>query len=126
MSYFRVIPRDLFNEGNLLKCLGRLYLNLEIANYPFIGLEHDGQAFQIEQSDEDGSLCAVNVRLRIYDRLYLLRRPLNSREPWPLYLSDPDREIAVFNQDGRFADEMVNFLESGTGIPKNFSAKEQR
>ena len=29
MTYRRVIPRDLFNEGNLLKCLGKLYVQAE-------------------------------------------------------------------------------------------------
>ena len=28
MSYARVIPRDLFNEANLLKCLGKVALIL--------------------------------------------------------------------------------------------------
>ncbi len=28
--YARVIPRDLFNEANLLKCFGNLYLRLEV------------------------------------------------------------------------------------------------
>lgn len=29
MTYLRVIPRDLFNEAKLLKCLGKLYLEAE-------------------------------------------------------------------------------------------------
>jgi hypothetical protein len=29
MGYTRVIPRDLFNEANLLKCIGGLYIALE-------------------------------------------------------------------------------------------------
>ena len=44
--YNRVIPRDLFNEANLLKCMGQLYLCLEAANLKYVYLEHDGDAFQ--------------------------------------------------------------------------------
>ena len=29
MTYTRVIPRDLFNEGDLLKCYGRLWILLD-------------------------------------------------------------------------------------------------
>lgn len=109
MSYFRVIPRDLFNEGNLLKCLGRLYLNLETLNFPSVELEHDGEPFQIEQS-EDGSLFVLNVQLCVKDRVYLPWRPLNSREAWPLYVTHEEQDIAVFDQDGTFTQEMLNFL----------------
>lgn len=34
MSYFRVIPRDLFNEASLLKCYGRLAILLDDMRSP--------------------------------------------------------------------------------------------
>jgi hypothetical protein len=34
VSYFRVIPRDLFNEASLLKCYGRLAILLDDMRSP--------------------------------------------------------------------------------------------
>lgn len=112
MTYLRVIPRDLFNEANLLKCYGQLYLNLER-----LGLEdclvhkNAGDLFHVVQFEGDGSISLANVTLVINHITYALSRPLNSREPYPLYLVPPqDDEIPVFNQDGTFTHEMHQFL----------------
>jgi hypothetical protein len=106
MTYRRVIPRDLFNEANLLKCLGQLYLLTE--RYPNVTLElvNPTRHFCVEQFPGDGSLFAGNVMLLIKKERYPLSRPLNSREPWPLYATTPDdEEVAVFNDDGTLTDE---------------------
>lgn len=106
MSYQRVIPRDLFNEGNLLKCLGRVYLNLEVLGRESM-LTHDGEEFSIDQ-DENGSLIVTNVMLMRDGQEFAFRRPLNSREPWPLYLvNSDDDEISVFDESGEFTEEMT-------------------
>lgn len=113
MAYIRIIPRDLFNEGNLLKCYGRLYLNLETANAPGVWLEHEfGDAFEIDQDQDDGSITIVNVKLQVRGQYYALRRPLNSREAWPLYLMAGDTEIAVFDEHGDFTPQMRAFLHA--------------
>lgn len=102
MTYRRVIPRDLFNEANLLKCLGALWIALE--NADGVRFDHDDRPFLIHQDEADGSTYVVNVRLIIAGRPFDHRRPLNSREPWPLYVrpvGDPDAEdIAVFDEAG--------------------------
>lgn len=82
MNYARVIPRDLFNEANLLKCYGRLALEVD--------LEHDGGAFDIQQDPASGALHVANVRLVVRGREVPLFRPLNSREPWPLWATTED------------------------------------
>lgn len=109
MSYQRVIPRDLFNEGNLLKCYGQLYLNLEK-----MGMEeclvHTKNEFRVNQMEGDGSLTIMNVWLKVRGVNYYPNRPLNSRLPYPLYLYDEDGEIEVFNDDGSFTQEMIDFL----------------
>lgn len=112
MSYLRVIPRDLFNEANLLKCYGQIYLNLEKLGLPDVGLEHDGSAFEIEQDPGDGSLTVANVPLNVRGEFFYPYRPINSRYPWPLYV-DPEAgaEIAMFNDDGSFSDDMIYFLK---------------
>lgn len=106
--YRRVIPRDLFNEGNLLKCYGRLAILLgEIPAWghrAVLGPE-DVEAFEIVQNPGDGSLTVANLRFEIGGEPYRLSRPLNARDPWPLYATGPDdEETAVFSPDGHFTD----------------------
>ncbi len=46
----------------------------------------------------------------IAGRSYQLSRPLNSRQSWPLWMSDPDNldfeSIEVFNEDGNLSPAM--------------------
>lgn len=121
MSYNRVIPRDLFNEANLLKCHGQIYLNLERLNVQAElvddGSLHNGSHFRVHQ-DDDGNLELLNVYLLAHGRRWHVRRPLNARRPFPLYLQpaddDDSDEIDVFNDDGSFTAEMLAFLKSPT------------
>ena len=119
MSYIRVIPRDLFNEGNLLKCYGQIYINLERmradAELVEDGSLENGQPFRIVQ-DLDGNLTVLNVYLRVRGARMPLRRPLNARSPYPLYMlyqnADGDEdELAVFEDDGKFSADMLEFLK---------------
>ena len=111
MTYKRVIPRDLFNEANLLKCYGRLFINLETACLSGVELDHDGRAFDVQQDPSSGGLFVSNVVLKVAGKPCRLHRPLNSREPWPLYLTDDaDEEFAVFNEDGTFTEEFVQHV----------------
>ena len=44
-----------------------------------------------------------------------LSRPLNARSPFPLYMIlEDDEEIQVFNDDGSFTEEMLEFLRKET------------
>lgn len=110
-NYQRVIPRDLFNEGNLLKCLGRVYINLEKLAMES-ALKHDGEAFEISQDQDSGALIVLNVTLRLGKEEYTFYRPLNSRYAWPLKLRlSDDEEIDVFNEDsGEFSTDMLRTL----------------
>lgn len=115
MSYLRVIPRDLFNEANLLKCYGQLYLNLERLNLPNVEIQHDGESFDVQQDPESGDLFLSNVRLVVNDQPCRLSRPLNSRAPWPLLLLTESNgvvedEVHVFSDDGAFSLEMHSFI----------------
>jgi hypothetical protein len=108
MSYLRVIPRDLFNEANLLKCYGRLYILTEgnrIAHFSTDCLD----VFEVDQREEDGYTFIRDLEFIIGEHHYRLVRPLNSREGWPLYaeqIGNPDFEqVAVFNKDGKLSAE---------------------
>lgn len=122
MSYVRVIPRDLFNEGNLLKCYGALWIALDNRRDHFAELGNDdleplpGAAFDIEQSQDDGSLTISNVGFTIRGVRYRLYRPLNSREPWPLWCEHPDTfdTIEVFTDDGELSPDFVAWIEGRT------------
>jgi len=108
--YKRVIPRDLFNEASLLKCYGRIFINLETAGLSGIELEHDGTAFDVRQDFGSGDIYLANVELTVRGKPYRLRRPLNSRDGWPLFLIEDNEEyISVFAGDGSFSPEMINF-----------------
>lgn len=112
MTYKRVIPRDLFNEASLLKCLGRLYILTD--GRDTIELTHRGGRFDIEQSEDDGSISCPGVMIVIGGRLFTHRRPLNSREPWPLYVrpayDDESDDIAVFDDNGDLTPEFKGLL----------------
>lgn len=113
MAYNRVIPRDLFNEANLLKCYGQIYLNLEKLNLPHVTFEHDGDEFNIIQNEDDGSLTIGNIELRVNGKIWRLHRPLNSRYSWPLYAMVGDLEVEVFDDGGQFSHEMLMLLAKG-------------
>lgn len=119
MSYQRVIPRDLFNEANLLKCYGQVCLNLERLNLPHVELtQSDDGSFEVYQDPDSGALTLDNVGLHAHGKGWKLTRPLNARAPYPLYvesISDPDFDpVDVFNDDGTFSASMLHFLGTGT------------
>lgn len=111
--YMRVLPRDAFNEANLLKCYGQLYLQLEFHDIPGVELVHfaEDEPFRVYQNPGDGSLMLDNVQLLVRADRQVLFRPLNSREPYPLYCITRDDCIAVFNDDGTLTIAMLDFLK---------------
>jgi len=117
MTYRRVIPRDLFNEANLLKCYARIYINLETAGLHGVELQHDGLAFVVEQDPSNGAMFVSNVKLTASGPAgrteHKLQRPLNSRDAWPLMLvDDQDEETPVFTADGSFSEDFIDAMKA--------------
>jgi hypothetical protein len=114
MTYLRVLPRDLFNEASLLKCLGRVWILLDDRRDHSAELAHGCEAFDVEQDEADGSISVANIAFYVRGVPYRLSRPLNSREAWPLYAScddDPDfDEISVFDDAGNFSAAMLALI----------------
>lgn len=118
VSYRRVIPRDLFNEANLLKCLGRVALLIEDGKAPDgMKLDHTNSScsFEIDQSPGSGDLCCVNLILVTKKQgRVLIWRGLNSRDEWPIFVcTADDDEIGVFDDAGNFTEEFLAW-EKGT------------
>src|SRR5690348_1131275 len=117
MTYTRVIPRDLFNEANLLKCLGRLWILLDETrgHVAKLGEEEQmpGVGFDIWQDDASGQIYCSNVPFTVRGQRFDLMRPLNSRNQWPLYMIDPmgeHEEISVFTEDGWLTSDFSKFI----------------
>lgn len=113
-EYRRVIPRDLFNEANLLKCYGQLWLCLEKLNLADVSLDRDvdGDPFEVWQDEDSGATCILNIYLYVRGEVIALHRPLNSREPFPLYATTGEGdEVAVFAADGTLSADMLALLK---------------
>lgn len=113
MPYTRVLPRDLFNEANLLKCVGALWIAVE--GKAGIAFEQEEvSTFAIDQDPADGSLTILNVTLMIRGTRYNFSRPLNSRDAFPLYvrpaLDDDADETQVFTSDGKLHPDMLALI----------------
>jgi hypothetical protein len=127
MSYDRVIPRDLFNEAKLLKCLGQLSLlihdGLSIDPTWALVLTHNAEhspGFRIVQDSSDGSIYCSNLVLTARGQVIRLYSPLNSKRPYPLQFFGHRRDGSayptvdgdVFDDDGTLSSEFRSFLEA--------------
>ena len=111
----RVIPRDLFNDANLLKCYGQLYLELERLAYTHVELVNadewiDTSAFDIGQTC-DGETYLLNVVLYVRGEPQHLYRPMNSRDNYPLYMRTRDDDVSVFDEAGKLTQKFVAYLK---------------
>lgn len=112
--YERVLPRDLFNEANLLKCLGRLFLLCDDAPKDCTLVHtYSDRPFHVSQDDATGAITCVNIYMYIGDERILFWRPLNSREPWPLYIEYDDECISVFDDNGNLTPEFKEVIKYG-------------
>ena len=115
MSYHRVIPRDLFNEAKLLKCLGRLII-LRGEQGLRLRFRHRSprKGFQICMSDS-GDLFCRNLIVGVarwggVERVEI-SLPSNSRSPWPLEFIDSSGGVdSVFKDDGSLSTEFIDFI----------------
>lgn len=108
--YTRVIPRDLFNESKLLKCLGQLALHIHHGVIE-IEIQQDGP-FVIDQRRSDGGLyVSRGLYFLLNGRVLDLYTAYNSKESYPLLCMMKDEEISVLNEDGSLSDEFVKYVK---------------
>jgi len=108
MTYQRVIPRDLFNEAKLLKCIGRLTCDLHDNKLKGLTWEHDSEDFKIDQT-VDGDIYIAN--LRFFDDqgdAVEFFTQLNSKENWPLFMIYKEDTYYCYNKKGKW---MPHFFE---------------
>ena len=108
-NYTRVIPRDLFNEAKLLKCIGRLCLLIHDNNTPVkMSFEETGEPFNIGMSD-CGSLMIVNLEVCIKGEPCVFKTTYNSKSNYPLMLEYDSCEYRVFDEQGEWDSEFMEF-----------------
>lgn len=119
--YPRVIPRDLFNEAKLLKCLGQLALLVHdgvdkgrraVPPSLRIELEDERDGFVIDQYQDSGDLHCVNLAVSAGEHRFNVFTSYNSKSPYPLMFGDDEDMGDVFNDDGTLTDEFCEFVES--------------
>lgn len=116
MSYTRVLPRDLFNESKLLKCLGQLSLLIHEGKgirWP-LELRHTDypcEGFDIEQNQDDGGLFCRNLWLYVGESPVRLYSAYNSKYPYPLYFECGDESGAVFKDNGQLHADFTVWLD---------------
>jgi hypothetical protein len=113
MSYLRVIPRDLFNEAKLLKCIGRLCLLIHDNTVPCkMEFVHNGEVFDIVQT-QDGDLMIDNVTIKVKGKVFNFKCHLNSKSNYTLYLyCDIEGIVDVFDEAGNFEKEFLDFCKT--------------
>ena len=116
MGYNRVLPRDLFNEAKLLKCLGQLCLLIHEGKCS-LKVFHDTkywEGFTVLQDPGDGDIFVAN--LVIYTKsgkLISVDTGLNAKEPYPMTFSfGAVAEQPLFTDDGQLSPEYFEHLHA--------------
>ncbi len=118
MPYMRVIPRDLFNESKLLKCLGQLSLIIHDKSEAFhlkLELDHfmPRRGFVIDQDESDGALYCSNLIFKVKGERVNLRSKYNSKDPYPLmYEAEETCYCDLFSDDGSLSEGFKEWARS--------------
>jgi hypothetical protein len=111
-NYMRVMPRDLFNEAKLLKCMGRLMLLIHDNRIPVAMSHNEPDKFDIALMDE-GSLTICNLEICIKGKNglhpYLFKTIYNSKSNFPLFVQHENCDYLVFDEEGYFTEEFDKF-----------------
>jgi hypothetical protein len=107
-NYRRIIPRDLFNEANLLKCVGRLILLIQEDQIPLpiIYNEDCSEGFKIRMLP-CGDLTISNIEFFINKEQVIFKTTYNAKGNYPLFCEWDDCEFLVFDEQGQFTEEFI-------------------
>lgn len=111
-----MLPRDLFNEAKLLKCLGQLCLLIHEGKCS-LKVIHDTkywEGFNIQQDPGDGDIFVVN--LVVYTKSgkrITVDTGVNAREPYPMVFNfGVVTEQPLFTDDGQLSPEYFEHLHN--------------
>lgn len=113
MGYDRVLPRDLFNEAKLLKCLGQLCMLIhdELCNLRVYHNTKYYEGFNIQQDASDGGLFVQNLEFTTLSGMPVcVCVILNARSPYPMLFQLHGNEYLLFNDDGQLSAEYFEHL----------------
>ncbi len=114
-DYFRVIPRDLFNESKLLKCVGKLVVAIEDKKTPIPNIGYgvnEGEPFKVALDEDNSCLTLLSVEISICRVIHRFVTNYNSRLNYPLVVESklPGLEDAyVFDEEGEFSEDFINY-----------------
>ena len=125
-NYQRVIPRDLFNESKLLKCMGRLVLLIHDNNIPEgfeLSLTKSKRGVESRNHGDsskpfkigllqDGSLTITNLQIFVNGVPCIFKTTYNSKSNFPLYLEYELTDYPVFNDKGEFDEEFIEIAKT--------------
>lgn len=123
--YEHVLPRDLFNEAKLLKCLGQLALiihdgkdknNVRVPDLEICNPDESREGFIIDLDVNTGQLYCSNLVFCFKGVPLSLGTFYNSTSPYPIYFEVPCEdgnlyEGLVFNDDGTLHDLFIAFMK---------------
>jgi hypothetical protein len=113
IEYKRVIPRDLFNESKLLKCVGRLALKIHDSMGPEgLKLEYDDKPFEIRLDGYKDAFYVENMKFHVNGRQFYFYSQVNSHEPYPFFLFYNFQEFEVFDVIGNFNVGIMRFFKN--------------
>ncbi len=111
-NYTRVLPRDLFNESKLLKCIGKLCLLIHDELVPVkMGLSDNGESFKVGMLQE-GSLTIQNLEISIKKKVYTFKTTYNGKSNYPLFVENDYCDYRVFDENGNFDEEFIEFCKT--------------
>lgn len=115
MGYDRVLPRDLFNEAKLLKCLGQLSLLIHEGKCS-LTIRHDTtycEGFNVQQDPSDGNIFVQNVHVRTKLGMRLpVCTTLNAKDAYPLVFQLHGTEYPLLTDNGQLTDEYFEYLHT--------------
>jgi hypothetical protein len=107
-NYIRVLPRDAFNEANLLKCIGRLTLLIHDNEIDWLKYEQyndNEEGFNICQEESSGEIYITNLifYLKKDNTEIIFTSCYNSKDNYPLIAYTTDNNYyRVFDENGNF------------------------
>ena len=110
-TYLRILPRDLFNESKLLKCMARVSLLILDHKAPdWLTMQDEIEFFDIRQDPIDGDIYIKNLPVYIHGDRYLFYTLMNNKSPYPLIVThnDTGEIIEVLDDDGNFSKTFLN------------------